>query len=40
MLADAVTITYYKINWLETGLTAAVVVLAVAAYFVWRRRRL
>ena len=40
MLADAVTVSYYKINWLETGLTVAVVLLAVAAYVVWRRRRL
>jgi uncharacterized protein (TIGR03382 family) len=40
MLADAVTVSYYKINWLEIGLTVAIVLLAVAAYLVWRRRRL
>jgi len=40
MLADAVTVSYYKIKWLEIGLTVAIVLLAVAAYLVWRRRRL
>ena len=40
MPADAVTFSYYKINWLETGLTVGIVLLALAAYFVWRGRRL
>ncbi|HLH53837.1 MAG TPA: hypothetical protein VKY92_09500 [Verrucomicrobiae bacterium] len=40
MLAEALTFSYYKINWLEIGLTVVILLFVVVGFFFWRKGRL